>query len=237
MLPVQPPGRRFECLAASGSKQSVRSGGTVSTGRDADFSCSERPKLKRFCGRHCWPLEIGRCRKQIVTSLADLALKSERLDVLLKRLEQRGRELNRRTDAARWRAAAFRKVEDFVSARQSLESVLTEDKQDVENLQQLSSLCESMGDLNAAIEFQRRIEAATPSDDGKLRRDDSADSVRRNNRSRCSSGSRGEAVGLIPRIDEGDRSTDRSPGTRRRQTALRTSSHRTTQPLARASKT
>ncbi len=108
-------------------------------------------------------------QEQIVTSLADLALKSERLDVLLKRLEQRGRELNRRTDAARWRAAAFRKVEDFVSARQSLESVLTDDKQDVEILQQLSSLCESMGDLNAAIEFQRRIEAAAPSDDGKLR--------------------------------------------------------------------
>ncbi len=108
-------------------------------------------------------------QEQIVTSLADLALKSERLDVLLKRLEQRGRELNRRTDASRWRAAAFQKVEDFVSARQSLESVLTEDKQDVEILQQLSSLCESMGDLNAAIEFQRRIEAAAPSDDGKLR--------------------------------------------------------------------
>ncbi len=108
-------------------------------------------------------------QEQIVTSLADLALKSERLDVLLKRLEQRGRELNRRTDAARWRAAAFRKVEDFVSARQSLESVLTDDTQDVEILQQLSSLCESMGDLNAAIEFQRRIEAAAPSDDGKLR--------------------------------------------------------------------
>ncbi|MFN9718837.1 MAG: tetratricopeptide repeat protein, partial [Planctomycetota bacterium] len=106
---------------------------------------------------------------QIVASLADLAVRNERLDVLLKQLEQRGRELNRRSDAARWRAAAFQKVEDFAAARESLESVLTEDARDIEILQRLSSLCEMTGDLNAAIEFQRRIEAVAPSNDGKLR--------------------------------------------------------------------
>ena len=108
-------------------------------------------------------------RSAIVTSLAELHLRTNQFDRLLQKLESRGTELSQQRDIAICLVAAFRAAGDLHSARQKLESLLDADSRDVSLLADLSKLAEDEDDLEAAADYQRRINTIAPSDDGRSR--------------------------------------------------------------------
>ena len=105
----------------------------------------------------------------VVMMLAELALRANRFDQLIEKLEQLGRVPEQQRKSALCLATAFRVAGDLRSARRSLEILLTPDIRDSQLLLQLSRLAEEDGDLEAAADFQRRTNSVTPSDEGQSR--------------------------------------------------------------------
>ncbi len=108
-------------------------------------------------------------KSSTVMMLAELALRSNRFDQLIEKLEQLGRVPEQQRESALCLATAFRVAGDLRSARRSLETLLTSDSRDSQLLLQLSRLAEEDGDLEAAADFQRRTNSVTPSDEGQSR--------------------------------------------------------------------
>jgi tetratricopeptide (TPR) repeat protein len=108
-------------------------------------------------------------RISVITSLAELHLRTNQFDRLVQKLELRGRVPDKQRDSALSLATAFRIAGDLQSSRRQLEGLLTADSRDVSLLSELSKLTEEEGDLDVAASYQRRICSVAPSEEGKLR--------------------------------------------------------------------
>lgn len=104
-----------------------------------------------------------------VMMLAELALRANRVDQLIEKLEQHGRASGREQESAHCLAVAFRVAGDLQSSRRVLERLLAADDRDSQLLLQLSRLAEEDGDLEAAAEYQRRANTVLPSEEGETR--------------------------------------------------------------------
>ena len=104
-----------------------------------------------------------------VGTLTELYLRTNHFDRLIRRLENRGKELNAQRDMKICLATAYNSAGDLGMARDTLQELLTEDSRDIQLLQQLSSLAEREGDLEAAAEFARRINSISSSPDTRSR--------------------------------------------------------------------
>ena len=108
-------------------------------------------------------------RRAIVNTLAEVYHQTNRFDQLVQKLELRSRELNQRRDMVFCLAQAYRSVNDLTSCREVLERLASAESRDVELLTELSSLATEGLDLEAAADYERRINVIQPSDEGRLR--------------------------------------------------------------------
>jgi tetratricopeptide (TPR) repeat protein len=108
-------------------------------------------------------------KSNAVMMLAEFALRANRFDRLVEKLEQHGRVSGQEQDAAQCLATAYRVAGDLRSARQALETLVVADSRDSQLLLQLSRLAEEDGDLEAAADYQRRANSIVASDEGETR--------------------------------------------------------------------
>ena len=108
-------------------------------------------------------------KSSAVMMLAEFALRVNRFDQLVEKLEQHGRVSGQEQDASQCLATAYRVAGDLRSAREALETLLVVDNRDSQLLLQLSRLAEEDGDLEAAADYQRRANLVLASDEGETR--------------------------------------------------------------------
>lgn len=108
-------------------------------------------------------------RLGIVPKLTELYLRSNQFDRILERLERQRREPNQQREMTICLAQAYQSAGDDGNARQELEKLLTEDTRDTQLLTQLVKLCETDGDLEAAVKFQQQLLKASPGKEGTMR--------------------------------------------------------------------
>ncbi len=108
-------------------------------------------------------------RLGVVPMLTELYLQTNQFDRLLERLERQRREPNQQREMTICLAQAYQSAGDDGNARQELEKLLTEDTRDVQLLTQLVKLCESDGDLDAAVKFQQQLMKSTPGKEATTR--------------------------------------------------------------------
>ena len=101
-----------------------------------------------------------------INALAELYLRTNRFDTLLKRLETIGREQNNIRESNLWLATAHQAAGDFGVARQVLERLVREDSRDTKLLEQMVALARAEFDFDSAAEYQRRINSIAPSGQG-----------------------------------------------------------------------
>ncbi|MCD0459401.1 tetratricopeptide repeat protein [Roseiconus lacunae] len=101
-------------------------------------------------------------RRQVVEKLADLYLRSNRLDQLISRLEIRGRESGDRRTMNDLVATAYTQVGDIGLARQILESMLQENGSDTMLLERLVDLAQQAGEFEEALRLQRHLTRLSP---------------------------------------------------------------------------
>jgi tetratricopeptide (TPR) repeat protein len=96
-------------------------------------------------------------RLGVVPKLTELYLQTNQFDRFLERLERQRREPNQQREMTICIAEGYQSAGDDGSARQELEKLLTEETRDTRLLMQLVKLCESDGDLEAAVKFQQQL--------------------------------------------------------------------------------
>ena len=101
-------------------------------------------------------------RREVVKKLADLYLRTNRLDQLISRIELRGRESGDRRTAIDLTAAAYQQAGDLGLAREALEGLLRESGRDTLLLERLVGLAEQSGEVEKAIELQRQLLRLAP---------------------------------------------------------------------------
>lgn len=97
----------------------------------------------------------------VVPKLAELYQQTNQFDRLLERLGRDRQQADRKRAAALSMAAAHQASWDLGSARQELESLLTQNTRDTQLLQMLVRLSESESDWPTAIKYQRRVTQLT----------------------------------------------------------------------------
>ncbi|MDX1928786.1 MAG: tetratricopeptide repeat protein, partial [Pirellulaceae bacterium] len=102
-------------------------------------------------------------RREVVKKLADLYLRTNRLDQLISRIELRGRESGDRRTAIDLTAAAYQQAGDLGLAREALEGLLRDSGRDTLLLERLVGLAEQAGEIEKAIELQRQLLRLAPS--------------------------------------------------------------------------
>lgn len=102
-----------------------------------------------------------------IEALTELYLRTNRFPLLLDRLELTSREENKKREGTLWVAAAHQAAGDLGMARQLLEQLVREDSRDTKLLEQLVQLSRSEFDFESATDYQRRLIAIAPSDEGK----------------------------------------------------------------------
>ena len=108
-------------------------------------------------------------RLGVVPKLTELYLQTNQFDRLLERLERQRREPNQQREMTICLAQAYQSAGDDGNARQELEKLLTEETRDVQLLTQLIKLCESDGDLDAAVKFQQQLMKSAPGKEATMR--------------------------------------------------------------------
>lgn len=103
----------------------------------------------------------------VVEQLAELYLRTNRFSILVERLETVSREENKKRDGTLWIAAAHQAAGDLGMARELLEQLVREDSRDTGLLEQLVTLSKAEYDFEAAVEYQKRLVAISPSDKGQ----------------------------------------------------------------------
>ena len=101
-------------------------------------------------------------KTNLTQKLVPLYEQINQMDKLIERFERDRREEEKRREMTICLAQAWQTSGDFGTARTELEQLLGEDSRDTNLLQQLSKLCESSGDLEAAIGYQRQLIAVAP---------------------------------------------------------------------------
>ncbi len=105
----------------------------------------------------------------LTTKLTELYLLSNQFEKLIERFERDRREDEQRREVTICLAQAHHTSGDYGTARQELESLLSEDTRDTNLLQQLSKLCEESADPDAAVEYQRQLAAIAPGHETEFR--------------------------------------------------------------------
>ncbi len=108
-------------------------------------------------------------RTSLTMKLTDLYLQRNQFEKLLERLERLRQEEDHRREMTICLAQAHQTSGDYGTARQELESLLSEDTRDTNLLQQLSKLCEDGSDTDAAIDYQRQLVAIAPGHESEYR--------------------------------------------------------------------
>ena len=108
-------------------------------------------------------------RTTLVEKLTKLYLQQNQLEKLLERLERDRQEESKRREMTICLAQAHNTSGDYGTARRELESLLTDDTRDTNLLQQLSKLCESGSDLDAAVEYQTQLAQIAPGHETEFR--------------------------------------------------------------------
>ena len=98
----------------------------------------------------------------LTMKLAPLYQQVNKFDQLVDRFERDRREEDKRREMTICLAQAWHTTGDFGTARQELESLLSEDTRDTNLLNQLAKLCQDGADLEAAIGYQRQLVAIAP---------------------------------------------------------------------------
>ncbi|MCS7465237.1 DUF1583 domain-containing protein [Stieleria sp. ICT_E10.1] len=101
-------------------------------------------------------------RRNIVNTLTDLYLRTNRLDQLITRLEIRGRESGDRRTTIDLISTAHQQAGDLGLARQALEGLLAEDGRDTLLMERLVSLAEQAGEYDQAVALQRQLTRLAP---------------------------------------------------------------------------
>lgn len=101
-------------------------------------------------------------RRTIVGTLAELYLRTNRLDQLISRLEIRGRESGDRRTTIDLVATAHQQAGDLGLARQVLEGLLREGGRDTMLLERLVTLAEQSGEYDEAVSLQRQLARLAP---------------------------------------------------------------------------
>ncbi len=101
-------------------------------------------------------------KTSLTQKLVPLYEQINQFEKLIERFERDRREEEKRREMTICLAQAWQTSGDYGSARVELEQLLGEDSRDTNLLQQLSKLCESSGDLEAAINYQRQLVAIAP---------------------------------------------------------------------------
>ncbi|MCC9602923.1 DUF1583 domain-containing protein [Stieleria sp. JC731] len=101
-------------------------------------------------------------QRGIVEQLADLYLRSNRLDQLITRLEIRGRESGDRRSTTDLTASAYAQVGDVGLAIQTLEGLLQESGRDTMLLERLVTLSQQAGEYDEALSLQRQLTRLSP---------------------------------------------------------------------------
>jgi tetratricopeptide (TPR) repeat protein len=108
-------------------------------------------------------------KTSLTMKLTDLYLQVNQFDKLLERLERDRREEDKRHATTICLAQAHHSAGDYGTARQELESLLSENTRDTNLLQQLSKLCEQGADADGAIEYQRQLAVIAPGHETEYR--------------------------------------------------------------------
>ncbi|PNY37780.1 hypothetical protein C2E31_05830 [Rhodopirellula baltica] len=101
-------------------------------------------------------------QRKVVAQLANLYLRTNRLDQLVTRLEIRGREMSDRRTAVDLTATAYAEVGDVGLAKQTLEGLLQESGRDTMLMQRLVELSQQAGELDEALSLQRQLTQLSP---------------------------------------------------------------------------
>jgi len=105
----------------------------------------------------------------LVQKLTSLYGQQNQFDKLLERLERDRREESKKREMTICIAQAHDSSGDYGTARRELESLLTDSTRDTNLLQQLSKLCESGSDLDAAVEYQTQLAKIAPGHESEFR--------------------------------------------------------------------
>lgn len=108
-------------------------------------------------------------KTNLTSKLTELYLLTNQFDKLVERFERDRREDDKRREMTICLAQAHHTSGDYGTARQELESLLSEETRDTNLLQQLSKLCEEGADIDAAIEYQRQLVAIAPGHESEFR--------------------------------------------------------------------
>ena len=101
-------------------------------------------------------------KTSLTLKLVPLYQQIDQFDKLIERFERDRREEEKRREMTICLAQAHNLAGDYGTARQELESLLSQDTRDTNLLQQLAKLCEGGSDLEAAIGYQRQLVAIAP---------------------------------------------------------------------------
>lgn len=108
-------------------------------------------------------------KTSLTMKLTDLYLQVNQFDKLLERFERDRREEDKRHELTICLAQAHHSAGDYGTARQELESLLSENTRDTNLLQQLSKLCEQGADADGAVEYQRQLALIAPGHETEYR--------------------------------------------------------------------
>ena len=108
-------------------------------------------------------------KTSLTSKLADLYLQTNQFDKLVERLERERKEDAKRRTATICIAQAYNTSGDYGTARREMESLLSNETQDTNLLQQLSKLCEQGAELDAAVDYQRRLVQIAPGQETESR--------------------------------------------------------------------
>ncbi|HEX4416127.1 MAG TPA: DUF1583 domain-containing protein, partial [Lacipirellulaceae bacterium] len=108
-------------------------------------------------------------KTSLTAKLADLYLQTNQFDKLIERLERERKEDAKRRAATICIAQAYNTAGDYGTARREMESLLSSETQDTNLLQQLSKLCEQGAELDAAVDYQRRLVQIAPGQETESR--------------------------------------------------------------------
>ena len=108
-------------------------------------------------------------RSQAIPPLALLSARTNETESLITQLYSRASNAEQRREMQLHAAAVWMETGNITMARQTLQTLLTENSNDAALLRRLSQLCEREGNLQLAIHYQRRLNELIPSAAGKNR--------------------------------------------------------------------
>jgi tetratricopeptide (TPR) repeat protein len=108
-------------------------------------------------------------KTSLVGRLTELHLQTNQFNKLLERLERERQADEKQREMTICLAQAYNTAGDYGMARREMEKLLSQASQDTNLLQQISKLCEQGSDLDAAIEYQRRLVQVAPGTETEYR--------------------------------------------------------------------